>query len=111
MFLTVILVFTILMLAAEKSKVTFMAPLGIGLSLFVAELAGVYYTGGAVNPARAFGPAVVSHKFPTYHWIYWVGPILGALVTTGFYYFVKFFNYEDANPGQDSAGGEFVDED
>jgi len=30
MFLTCILVFTILMLAAEKSKVTFMAPLGIG---------------------------------------------------------------------------------
>jgi len=40
MFLTFILIFTILMLAAEKSKVTFMAPLGIGLSLFVAELAG-----------------------------------------------------------------------
>ena len=40
MFLTCELVFVILMLAAEKSKTTFMAPIGIGLALFVAELAG-----------------------------------------------------------------------
>jgi len=46
MFLTALLVFTILMLAAEKHKGTFLAPVGIGLSLFVAEMAGVYYTGG-----------------------------------------------------------------
>ena len=46
MFLTTLLVFTIFMLAAEKHKGTFLAPIGIGLSLFVAELAGVYFTGG-----------------------------------------------------------------
>ena len=46
MFLTSLLVFTIFMLAAEKHKGTFLAPIGIGLSLFVAELAGVYFTGG-----------------------------------------------------------------
>ena len=46
MFLTFELVFTILMLAAEKHKGTFLAPVGIGLSLFIAELAGVYFTGG-----------------------------------------------------------------
>lgn len=40
MFLTAELVITILMLAAEKSKATFIAPVGIGLALFVAELAG-----------------------------------------------------------------------
>lgn len=40
MFLTAMLVFTIFMLAAEKSKATFVAPVGIGLSLFIAELAG-----------------------------------------------------------------------
>lgn len=38
MFATAELVFTILMLAAEKSKATFIAPVGIGLALFVAEL-------------------------------------------------------------------------
>ena len=40
MFLTAELVFTIFMLAAEKHKSTFLAPVGIGLSLFVAELSG-----------------------------------------------------------------------
>jgi hypothetical protein len=40
MFLTAQLVFTIFMLAAEKHKGTFLAPVGIGLSLFIAELAG-----------------------------------------------------------------------
>ena len=40
MFLTSLLVFVILMLAAEKSRATFIAPVGIGLALFVAELCG-----------------------------------------------------------------------
>ena len=42
MFLTFLLVFTIFMLAAEKHKGTFIAPIGIGCALFVAELAGVF---------------------------------------------------------------------
>ena len=42
MFLTAQLVFTIFMLAAEKHKATFIAPVGIGLSLFIAELSGMY---------------------------------------------------------------------
>ena len=42
MFLTALLVFTIFMLAAEKHKGTFVAPIGIGLALFVAELTGKY---------------------------------------------------------------------
>lgn len=72
MFLTAMLVFTILMLAAEKHKGTFLAPVGIGLSLFIAELTGVYFTGGSLNPARSFGPCVILATFPGYHWIYWL---------------------------------------
>lgn len=101
MFLTSQLVFTIFMLATEKHKGTFIAPIGIGLSLFIAELTGVYYTGGSVNPARSFGPCVVLHSFYHYHWIYWVGPILGTLLASGFYKFIKMLEYETANPGQD----------
>jgi len=70
MFLTCELVFTILMLAAEKTKATFVAPVGIGLALFVAELVGVFWTGGALNPCRAFGPNVVMGSFNSDHWIY-----------------------------------------
>jgi len=103
MFLTCELVFTVLMLAAEKSKDTFIAPVGIGLSLFVAEIAGIFYTGGSLNPSRSFGPAVVSTSFPGYHWIYWLGPLLGAALSAGYYRFVKALNYEEANPDQDST--------
>lgn len=57
------------MLAAEKSKDTFIAPIGIGLALFVAEIAGVYYTGGSLNPARSFGPCVAARNFQSYEWV------------------------------------------
>jgi aquaporin related protein len=40
MFMTAELVFVVLMLAAEKSKDTFLAPIGIGLALFVAMMGG-----------------------------------------------------------------------
>jgi aquaporin related protein len=42
MFMTAELVFVVLMLAAEKSKDTFLAPIGIGLALFVAILGGMH---------------------------------------------------------------------
>lgn len=74
---------------------------GIGLALFIAELTGVYFTGGSLNPARSFGPCVVLHEFNGYHWIYWLGPILGSIIAAGFYKFIKVLEYETANPGQD----------
>jgi len=101
MFLTFQLVFTIFMLAAEKHKGTFLAPIGIGLSLFVAEMMGVFFTGGSLNPARSFGPAVVVRFFPGYHWIYWMGPFLGTLLAFGMYKLVKSVEYQTVNPGQD----------
>lgn len=57
MFLTAQLVFVVLMLAVEKSKDTFMAPIGIGLALFVAELSGKYFsTGEKDRPPYCFKP-------------------------------------------------------
>lgn len=49
MLLTSQLVFTIFMLAAEKHVGNFIAPLGIGLSLFIAELTGKLNTSFAMN--------------------------------------------------------------
>lgn len=65
---------------------------------------GVYYTGGSVNPARSFGPCVVLGSFHGYHWIYWVGPILGSLLATAFYLLVKALEYETVNPEADTDG-------
>ncbi|CAK7271609.1 Aquaporin-1 [Sporothrix epigloea] len=104
MFATSLLVLSILLMAVEKHRATFTAPLCIGLSLFVAELMSIPYTGGGVNPARSFGPCVATRSFPGYHWIYWLGPILGSLLATGFYKMIKFLEYETCNPGQDGCG-------
>ncbi|OJD35792.1 mip family channel protein [Diplodia corticola] len=102
-FLTAELVFTIFMLAKEKHKATFIAPVGIGLALFIGELVGVYYTGGSLNPARSFGPCVVNGQWDSEHWIYWLGPALGAVLAVLFYEFIKMLEYEMANPGQDAV--------
>ncbi|KAH8846570.1 hypothetical protein MCOR29_011676 [Pyricularia oryzae] len=103
MFFTAYLLFVVLMVAVEKSKDTFIAPIAIGLAAFVALIPGVYYTGGALNPVRSFGCAVAGAEFPPYHWIYWAGPLLGSLLGTGLYKIFKVLHYEDANPGQDAA--------
>jgi len=92
--LTAELVFTIFMLAKEKHRATFMAPVGIGLALFIAEMVGVPFTGGSLNPARSFGPCVVALDFDEEHWIYWVGPAVGALFAVVFYKFIKVLEYE-----------------
>lgn len=104
MFTTATLVLSILMLAAEKHSMTPMAPLGFGFTLFVVMLFSTQFTGGAVNTARAFGPAVIA-GFTNYHWIYWVGPTLGSLLATAFYVFLKWAHYWDITPGQDSTDG------
>ena len=101
MFLTSLLVFTIFMLAAEKHKATFLAPIGIGLALFVSEMVGVFFTGGSLNPARSFGPCVVTRTFPGYHYIYWFGPLMGTMLAWAMYRIVKMVDYETVNPGQD----------
>lgn len=53
--------------------------LGIGLTLLFDILVGGPLTGGAVNPARAFGPALVSGQWVG-HIVYWVGPIVGGVL-------------------------------
>jgi aquaporin Z len=52
---------------------------GVGLVLLFAILVGGPFTGAALNPARAFGPAVVSSAWVG-HMAYWIGPLLGGLV-------------------------------
>jgi len=44
----------------------------------------ITFSGGALNPARVFGPAVVSGHFD-YHYVWWIGPVSGAIVA-GFLY-------------------------
>lgn len=101
-FATALLCLAVLFMAVEKAKATFMAPFVIGVALFLGHLISVYYTGAGLNPARSFGPCVAAKSFPTYHWIYWVGPFLGSFIAFGIWKAFKVLNYETCNPGQDA---------
>ena len=67
---------------------------------------GIYVTGGSLNPVRSFGCAVAGTSFPGYHWLYWIGPALGAMLAAAYYSIVKWAHYEEANPGQDEPAEE-----
>ncbi|PLB43382.1 aquaporin [Aspergillus steynii IBT 23096] len=101
MFLTAQLVFIVIMLAVVKHKSTYLAPVGIGLAFLITQMTGDYYTGGSLNPARSLGPDVVNREFASYHYIYWLGPLMGSLLACGFFTLLRKFEYETANPGQD----------
>ena len=85
MFLILPLILTVLFLAVEKSRTTFLAPVAIGLAVFLAHLVGMPFTGTGINPARSFGPAVVTGSFTSHHWVFWVGPFLGSLIGSAIY--------------------------
>ena len=50
---------------------------GIGLAVTMDILIGGPLTGAAMNPARAFGPALAASAWSG-HWVYWVAPMLGG---------------------------------
>lgn len=101
-FATCLLCLAVLFMAVEKAKATFMAPLVIGFALFLGHLISVYYTGAGLNPARSFGPCIASRSFPNYHWVYWVGPLLGSAIAWGIWKIFKVLDYHTCNPGQDA---------
>ncbi|KNZ48493.1 hypothetical protein VP01_562g5 [Puccinia sorghi] len=100
-FITCALVLSVLFLAVEKHKATFLAPVGIGITLFAGHLFALVYTGAGMNTARSFGPAVVA-GFSSEHWIYWIGPTLGSLLAVAIYAFMKLFKYWKLSEGQDT---------
>jgi MIP family channel proteins len=60
-----------------------------GLTVAISTLLAYPFTGAAMNPARAFGPALASGHW-TNHGVYWVGPLFGG-VLAGFLYDRIFF--------------------
>ena len=79
MILTFFLVTVIFMAAVHKKAAPGFAGLAIGGMIFLLHLVGVPLTGASMNPARTFGPALIS-GFWEFHWIYWVGPIIGGII-------------------------------
>nr|CAC85292.1 putative plasma membrane intrinsic protein [Posidonia oceanica] len=66
---------------ARDSHVPILAPLPIGFAVFLVHLATIPITGTGINPARSFGAAVIynkQHAWDDHHWVFWVGPFIGA---------------------------------
>jgi aquaporin Z len=80
--LTATLVSVILGTASAAQNVGAIAALGVGGYIALAGLWSAPVSGTSMNPARSFGPALVSGDFSSY-WVYVLGPIAGALIAVG----------------------------
>ncbi|KAL7668245.1 hypothetical protein ACOME3_008955 [Neoechinorhynchus agilis] len=90
--LTMIFTFVILMTTKDRMSKTGLAPFLVGLTLTACMLAGGKISQGHLNPARSLGSAILSGQW-TRHYIYWAGPVLGALISGLIYRFVFAHNH------------------
>jgi MIP family channel proteins len=83
---TFFLVLTVFATAVDERSSSFrpVAGFAIGISIVLGVMVAGPFTGGALNPARAFGPALASSHWQN-HGIYWVGPLAGGFLA-GFLY-------------------------
>ncbi|CAK8543929.1 unnamed protein product [Lathyrus sativus] len=86
------LVYTVYATAVDpkKGNIGIIAPIAIGFIVGANILVGGAFTGASMNPAVAFGPAVVSWSWAN-HWVYWAGPLIGGGIA-GLIYEVLFIN-------------------
>jgi len=82
--ITFLLVFTIYGTLIDKRASAGFAGVAVGLVVLIGAMIGGTISGGAMNPARVFGPALASGQF-THHYVWWVGPVLGG-IAAGFVY-------------------------
>jgi MIP family channel proteins len=73
------------------------AGLTVGLVLAFDILVAGPFTGGAVSPARSFGPALVSATWNDW-WVYWVGPVAGGVIGAMLYWSAFMRDREPAVP-------------
>jgi aquaporin Z len=86
--LTLGLVSVILGTASGAQNLGVFGALGVGSYIALAGLWGSPISGASMNPARTFGPDLVSAKFTDY-WVYIAGPLLGAVVAVGIAFILR----------------------
>jgi len=77
--LTAALMFVITAVATDTKAQGQLAAIMIGATVGVNALWAGPISGASMNPARSFAPALVTGEW-TSQWIYWVGPIIGAIL-------------------------------
>jgi aquaporin Z len=80
--LTFGLVSVILGTASGAQNLGVIGALGVGAYIALAGLWGSPISGASMNPARTFGPDLISANFGSY-WVYVAGPLLGAAIAVG----------------------------
>jgi aquaporin Z len=80
--LTAVLVSVILGTASAAQNVGAIGALGVGGYIALAGLWSAPVSGTSMNPARSFGPALVSGDWTAY-WVYVLGPLIGASIAVG----------------------------
>lgn len=96
--LTFFLVFAVFGTAVDpRGPLSKTAGLTIGLVIAFDILAAGPLTGASMNPARTFGPGLVSGTWTNW-WVYWVGPIAGAVIAAVLYWVAFLKDAEPALP-------------
>jgi len=86
--LTAVLMFVITAVATDAQAAGQLAALAIGATVALDALWGGPISGASMNPARSFGPALVAGDWQS-HWIYWVGPLVGAALGAWVYQLIR----------------------
>ena len=76
--LTFILMFVIMAVTTDVRAIRQTAAITIGGTVGLEAIFAGPISGASMNPARSFGPAIVGWVWVS-HWIYWVGPLVGAM--------------------------------
>jgi len=83
--MTFTLVYVVMATTTSKNfKIAPLAGVAIGFTLGFNVIFGGSITGGSLNPARSFGPALMTGNFD-FNWLYWVAPIFGGIIAAGVY--------------------------
>lgn len=86
--LTAALMFVIIAVATDTRAVGELAALAIGFTVAVDAMWGGPISGASMNPARSFGPALVSGAWDA-HWVYWLAPLVGAILGALLYQYLR----------------------
>ena len=86
--LTFFLVFVIIAVAMDTRAQGVMAGAAIGATVAVCAAVGGPFTGASMNPFRSLAPAIFSRQFVSI-WIYFVGPLIGAVVAALLYRLIR----------------------